>query len=181
VSFSIPAIQTTDLTAAAIATQVWATKETISAWTLHDIETDLHAPPTQNVYHEVFDLETGQILHWIAIKQENGEVAAKNVDIKLTIDGEVYEKIGNALDHAEFYYVYFNTVGDDLTAGIVVAITNASPLTSFGIAIEDSDGIKTPRASLPMIEVKLEVRQTSALGTNQTLNTYYRRSSLEAV
>lgn len=151
------------------------------AWKLHDLETHTKAPPVHNVYYEAFDEDGGQKLHYLVIYHDHGEhPGAKNVDIKLTIDGETYEKTGNALDSQEFYYIYFDEIGDDMTQA-VLKVTNASPLALFGIASEDSAANKGPRTGLMVTDIKLELKMTSAPGTNQTLVTHYRRSSLDAV
>lgn len=149
-------------------------------WKLYNTLTDTRAPPTQNVYHEVFDLADGSKLHYITVEQNNDETDAKNVDIRFTIDGQTYELIGTALAHGEIYYIYWEDIGQDPPAA-KLKIRNDSPLTIFGMAAEDSLGAKTPRTALEMHDCKFEYRMTSVPGTNQTLVSKYRKSLLEAV
>jgi len=150
------------------------------AWKLHDAETDTRAPPTQNVYHEIFDLAGGQKFHYITIKQTNDEVAAKNVDVKLTIDGETYEKTGLSFGNGEIYYLYWTDIGLDPPAATLGA-SNSGILPAFGFSMDDSAGAKFIPDVEEMTAAKLEVKMTSAPGTNQVLATVFRRSSKEVV
>lgn len=149
------------------------------AWKLNDTETDTRSPPTQNVYHEIFDLSGGQAFHYISFEQNNDELAAKNVDIKLTIDGTAYELTGTSMDNSEIYYVYWDDIGLD-PPDATLKVDNSNPIGGLVFKIADSAANTIAVNVDPVTDAKLEVKMTSAPGTNQTLVTRYRRSNLEA-
>lgn len=159
-------------------TEIWAGKH---VWKLYDTQTDTRAPPTQNTYHEIFALEDGCMLQYITVEQNNDETGDKNVDIKLTIDGESYEKTGNALANGEIFYVYWTDIGTDPPAATLV-MSIANPLTQFGFrAGESAAGAWMVFNPNPMTDCKLELKMTSAPGTNQTMVTKYRKLLHEAI
>lgn len=150
------------------------------AWKLYDIETDSRAPPTQNVYHTVIDEIIGCKFWLICVEQNNDEVAAKNIDIRVTIDGEVTELIGTAMASSDLYHMHL--AESDLVPPVSTLIfSDAPPLDPFGFRTYQNAGEEQIVEALEMHAFKLEVRQTSAIGTNQTLVTKWRKSLLEAV
>lgn len=132
---------------------------------LQDHDTDVvdESPPVQNTWYEVFDADDVRLL-LNSIYQVNDEAAAKDVEIKWTIDGNVYF-VANTLASGTFVYVYKDhgpSIGG--TAGLAVSavIVNAC----YNV---DKRGLR----------FKVEVRMTSVPGTNQVLISRAVRETLE--
>ena len=111
-------------------------------------------PPIQNTWYTGFNEEC--VRHILAvIRQRNDESAAKVVEVKWTIDGNVYF-ISVSLDHDTPTWIYRNryqSSGGTAGLGSSATIVNAAHYV-------DKRGLA----------YKTEVRMVSALGTNQSLS-----------
>ena len=119
----------------------------------HDTEQLLEAPPVQNQWYEVFHDEDVRLLA-CTIHQKNDEIAVKDVEIRWTIDGNVYF-CSIPMDDDTIIFVY-RTLDPSTggTAGLYQTVLWAN--ASF---YEDKRGL----------DFKVEVRMTSVPGTNQSL------------
>ena len=122
----------------------------------HDNDTVFKAPPVQNEWYELFDDEDVR-LTFCNVIQENDETAAKDVQFRWTIDGIVYLETVS-LDNGVFAYIWRSPI--DLDSG--TEVRNAGFYT-------DARGQ----------DFKVEVKMTSAPGTNQTLTCRTVRETLE--
>jgi len=129
----------------------------------HDTDAISEVPPVQNTWYEVFHAEDVRLL-WCWLNQTNDENAAKDIEVRWTIDGNVY--LGSALvDDAASYYVFRDhNASAGGTAGIIISNT----LYNAGTRI-DKRGL----------DFKVEIRITGALGTNQSLQCRCVRETLE--
>jgi hypothetical protein len=129
----------------------------------HDTDVVSEAPPILNQWYTVFDDEDVRLLGCF-IKQSNDEVAAKDIEVRWTCDGNVYFVSADTANSVE-YEVYRTKIPS--WAGI--------------------DGLNSvPAAVVPFVtrdkraqSFKVEVRIVSVLGTNQTLECYCVRETLE--
>ena len=119
----------------------------------HDTAQVNMAPPVQNTWYEVFHAQDVRLLVCHAI-QTNTEAAAKNIEVRWTIDGTVYF-IGFAFLDATDYFIhrYFQP-----SAGGTGGLGQSAALRN-GCVYTDKRGQ----------DFKVEVRITAALGTAQTL------------
>lgn len=122
---------------------------------LQDLDTQevSEAPPTLNQWYPVFDDEDVRHL-WCVVIQTNDEAAAKQLQIRWTIDGNVYFLQWNANNNT-YYYIYRNFAPS--AAGTAGLSSSTSRLNA---------GDQVDKRGLAY---KVEVRQTGAIGTNQTL------------
>lgn len=138
--------------------------EHVKEW-LQDPDTDVvdETPPVQNTWYEVFDAEDVRLL-WCVIRQDNDETAAKDIEVRWTIDGNVYlEQVG--LNDATSMWVWRDhdpSVGGTGGLSSSTSIFNAAYYT-------DKRGL----------DFKVEVRITSVPGTNQRLRCWCVRETLE--
>jgi len=129
----------------------------------HDTDYLNQAPPVQNQWYTVFAAEDVRLLLCF-IRQTNTEAAAKEIQIRWTIDGKVYFGAVTASNNT-LYYVFRNEQPSNAgTAGLSIA--TAWRNACFYV---DKRGIN----------FKVEVRLTSVLGTNQILNCWCVRETLE--
>jgi len=129
----------------------------------HDTDTVNQAPPILNTWYTLFDDEDVRLLIH-EVKQSNDELAAKTIEVRWTIDGNVYFTSASLDNNTEYYVwrTFFASAGG--TAGLVISTTyyNACRYTC-----------KRGQS------FKVEVRITSALGTNQILISRAIRETLE--
>jgi hypothetical protein len=129
----------------------------------HDTDVQDLAPPVLNQWYTVFDADDVRLL-WCEVIQSNTEAAAKNIEVKWTIDGTVYF-CTVAANSGTSYLVYRSTLA---SAGGTSGLWFAA--TSFNAAYYvDKRGQ----------DFKVEVRIVSALGTAQTLTGRCVRETLE--
>ena len=129
----------------------------------HDTDTQLLAPPIQNQWYTIFHAYDVRLL-WCVAYQRNDEAAAKNIEVRWTIDGTVY-----------FTLIAMNNNTDTW-------ISRSHPLSAGG-----TDGLRSDVSRFNAAyfvdkrgqDFKVEIRITSALGTNQLLNCYCVRETLE--
>ena len=132
-------------------------------WRDHDSDVVNEAPPVQNEWYPVFDAEDVRLI-WCVILQDNTEAAAKDVEVRWTIDGTPYLVSVNlaAATPNWVYRFYLPSAGG--TAGLDSTV---NPQTA-GYWVDKRGQ-----------SFKVEVRITSALGTNQTLICRCVRETLE--
>ena len=137
--------------------------ETKYAYLDHDTDVIYEAPPILNQWYTVFDAEDVRLL-WCLVFQYNDDSTAKNVAVRWTVDGTVY--FGQSLlTHNVDYYVFRNVYPS--TGGIHGLDLSLVPL--------DAGSYVDKRGH----SFKVEVRITTALGTNQELYCYCVRETLE--
>lgn len=110
-SFSIPAIQTTDLTAAAISTQVWADKEVISVPKLYVVNYSKLTGIAQTTWYTALDVEDIHELVLLSLAQVHDEAGGPEVSVRITIDGEVFTKTNTAFADSTQLYIYLTPPG----------------------------------------------------------------------
>lgn len=130
----------------------------------HDTDVVSLAPPTLNNWETVFDEEDVRLL-WCVIHQSNDETNAKNVEVRWTIDGNEY-LVAVALSDLTLNWIYRSYAP---SAGGTAGLANSA-------TEKNACGYTDKRGQ----SFKVEVRITSALGTNQTLSCYCVRETLEA-
>lgn len=130
-----------------------------------DYDTDVvdEEPPVQNTWYEVFDAEDVRLL-LVNIRQDNDETDAKTVEMRWTIDGNVYLGTRPLPDTTrEYAYRSYqpSTLG---TLGITISGTALNAMRNL-----DKRGHA----------FKVEVRITDVPGTNQRLRCWAIRETLE--
>ena len=129
----------------------------------HDSDQAYETPPVQNTWYEVFDAEDVRLL-WCVMFQNNTEVAAKEIEVRWTIDGTVYF-LSRSLAADTNEWIYRNRLGS--TGGI--AGLNYS-------AAEVNAAFNTDKRGHSF---KVEIRMTDAPGTAQVLSCLCVRETLE--
>lgn len=119
----------------------------------HDTYRVNEAPPVQNTWYEAFDEEDVRHI-WCTVYQTNDESAAKDVEVRWTIDGNVYFESLSIADNTTMYVYRDRVPSVGGTAGLVIS---ASKLNAAFYT--DKRGKS----------YKVEVRITSVVGTNQVL------------
>jgi hypothetical protein len=132
-------------------------------WLDHDTDVVSEAPPTWNQWYTVFDADDVRLL-WCVIYQSNDEQAAKNVEVRWTIDGITY-LVAFSLANNTLTWIYRDYKPS--TGGILGLLTSAVALN--GAMYVDKKGQS----------FIVEIRITSANGTSQVLNGYCVRETLE--
>ena len=129
----------------------------------HDTDVVDESPPVQNTWYEVFDAEDVRLI-WCEIYQTNTENAAKDIEVRWTIDGTVYF-ISMSLPDITSWFVYRNWIpstGGTAGLGALAELLNAAYYV-------DKRGLS----------FKVEVRMTSVPGTAQLLQCRCVRETLE--
>jgi len=129
----------------------------------HDSDVVDMIPPVQNTWYEVFRAYDVRLL-WCQIYQTNDEAAIKDIEVRWTIDGTVYF-VTVPLASATFSFVY--------------RAANASAGGTSGLTISATDVSAARYVDKRGQDFKVEVRITSALGTNQRLMCRCVRETLE--
>jgi hypothetical protein len=130
----------------------------------HETEEQVKTPPTINVWYTLLDDDDVK-LNWFAIIQANDEHSSLDVEIKVTIDGNVYLGAFSA-DDGTMYYLFKSNV-------LAAAPNTIDKSTDFS----EANGQATPKYGLHM---KIEYRVVSAVGTNQALSAWADYETLEA-
>lgn len=111
-------------------------------------------PPVADTYYTILDTTEKVRLLSIICRQINDEAGAKNLQLKVTIDGVTIE--GTAAAFADnTWYAWFPTQTSE----------DWDKITYSGTGMEDHAELKLEAHS-----IKIEVRQTTAVGTNQKLD-----------
>ena len=140
-----------------------ATVQVVHHYQDHDTDEVDMIPPVQNTWYEVFDAEDVRLI-WCYCYQKNDEAAAKDVEIRWTIDGNVYFSSVGLLDDTD-RYVYRNR---DPSAGGTEGLSFDAVKYSAAYHV-DKRGHR----------FKVEIRMTEAVGTNQILRCRCVRETLE--
>jgi len=139
-------------------------------------------PPVQNTYYEIFNQSGGVILKTLKIQQDNTPTDAEDIDILITVDGRTifYDHVINALNHGTLYTAFMTAAGlyVDETGSFDVTALPASPVRALWMADPTSGAIGFP---LKGHEIKVEVRQTSAIEAGSRLRGWCVYDKLEAV
>lgn len=136
----------------------------VKEW-LQDHNTDevLESPPVQNTWYEVFDAEDVRLI-WCEIYQTSTEMAAHDIEVKWTIDGNVY-LVAVSLADSTANFIYRDRAPSAVgTAGLTATAT------------EVIAGVNMDKRGLAF---KVEVRMTDVPGTAQTLRCRCVRETLE--
>lgn len=129
----------------------------------HDTDEVDVSPPDQNTWYELFDAEDVRLI-WHTIYQSNTETAAKDVEVRWTIDGNVY--LGTvSLPDSTYYHAYRE---DAASAGGTGGLALVAALSNAGKYV-DKRGL----------DFKVEVRMTAVPGTAQRLRSRAVRETLE--
>lgn len=138
--------------------------EHVKEW-LQDHDSDIvdETPPDQNVWYELFHAEDVRLI-FNTIYQSNDEAAAKDVNVRWTIDGNVYFITTNLANATTLYMLrtFLPSLGG--TSGLTFSAARIN-----AVDFVDKRGL----------DFKVEVRITSLLGTNQRLLSYAVRETLE--
>jgi hypothetical protein len=133
------------------------------AWQDHDTDVIYEDPPILNQWYTLFDDEDVRLLE-MRVLQANDESAAKDIEVKWTIDGNVYFTTINANNNAP-YFVFRNlNQSSGGTDGL------ASSLTENPAFIHDF------KCGLSF---KVELRIITAPGTSQILTSDAVHETLE--
>ena len=137
--------------------------ETKYAYLDHDTDVVEEIPPIRNQWYTVFDAEDVRLL-WCNIYQYNDESAAKDIDLRWTVDGTVYFGQMTTPDSVE-YGVFRSS---DPSLGGTRGLTVYPGLMNAGYHVDKRGH-----------SFKVEVRMTTVPGTNQWLSCYCVRETLE--
>jgi len=129
----------------------------------HDSDVVFQAPPVQNIWYELFDVEDVRLI-WHTVFQDNDENVAKDIEIRWTIDGTVYF-LAYALADTTENYIYRSPVD---SVGGTAGLTNTVEIRNAAYNV-DKRGLA----------FKVEVRMTGVPGTNQLLISRTVRETLE--
>ena len=129
----------------------------------HDTDAVDETPPILNNWYEVFHAQDVRLL-WCYTRQSNDEAAVKTVEVRWTIDGTVYFGSFAQVSGTAYYTYRWVSLSAAGTSGLLVEAG-----VSNGAKYVDKRGK----------DFKVEVRITSALGTNQRLVCYCVRETLD--
>ena len=119
----------------------------------HETHEVRQQPPVLNQWYTVFD-EQDVEMTWFNVNQNNTEAAAKNIEVRVTVDGVVYQHT-YGVPAASDRWIYRSL--------------NKSTAFDHGMTIDTvarNPGYTTKWSGQAF---KVEVRQTSAIGTAQLL------------
>lgn len=129
----------------------------------HDTDQVSESPPIQNTWYEVFHADKVRLI-WCTILQSNTETDAKDIEIRWTINGNVY-LLDKSVANVTTLFVYRTEVP---STGGTAGLTSASTRANAGFNV-DKRGL----------DFKVEVRMTSVPGTAQLLRCRCVRETLE--
>lgn len=131
----------------------------------YDHDTDLvnETPPIQNTRYEAFDAEDVRLLFCVA-QQINDEAAAKTIEVRWIIDGNTYVEVITAAS-GTVYYIYRHPLQG---AGAASGLSNTTTANNAGFQTDK-------RGHSFMVDVAI----TAVVGTNQILNLWCTRETLE--
>lgn len=129
----------------------------------HDSDVVNEAPPVLNQWYTAFDALDVRLI-WCRARQTNVETAAKDINVRWTIDGNVYF-VNTTMDNNTWYYVFRYP---NASTGGTLGLATGTPIENAGYHVDKRGQ-----------SFKVEVRIVSALGTNQTLECECVRETLE--
>lgn len=129
----------------------------------HDTDLVNEAPPVQNTWYEVFHAQDVRLI-WCMVQQDNDEVAAKDIQVRWTIDGTVYFRPLSILSGTVF-----------------TVFRNWNGSTGGTDGLEAEQGRKNAGYYVDKrgLDFKVEIRMTAVPGTNQVLICRCVRETLE--
>ena len=133
------------------------------SWRDHDSDVVNEAPPILNNWYPLFDAEDVSLI-WCVVRQQNDETAAKDIEVRWTIDGNVYFT-SDSLAHNSLEYIYRDHMP---SLGGTFGLTASAAAQNAALRVDKGGQ-----------SFKVEVRITSALGTNQVLTCWCVRETLE--
>ena len=129
----------------------------------HDTDLVSEAPPVQNTWYEAFDAEDVRLI-WCQIFQSNDEAAAKDVEVRWTIDGTAYVLTYSLANQAAaLVFRDYQPAPAGLQASLITTLWR------------NAGGYVDKRGH----SFKVEIRMTAVPGTNQTLICRCVRETLE--
>lgn len=132
------------------------------AWMYHIDAEDDQDPPVINTWYPILEDEDVRI-SYIWIRQVNDETNAKNLEVRLTLDGVVAVVAWAANDATDYYIMKGPDNAWDANAGIMQIMTSNADQSE----------------PLFALSAKIEQRITAALGTNQEIRGNVRYTTLE--
>jgi len=132
-----------------------------------DIATHMINPPVQNTWYTILDTTRNVQCWYIVIFQNNDDNTARNMNVRITIDGKTRTKTAdyNLADNTYAYVYKGSALNNDISY-------NTSPITVYAIDFDQAIPISGQ-------SVKIEYRMTSAAGTNLTIAAYAQYDTLE--
>lgn len=133
----------------------------------------------QNAFYAALDVTGGNEVIACSFLQKNDDLAAKDIEIRVTIDGYTEVEAIAALANDTVHWLYYDPT-DDADFDPEDAGTYQEPM---GIMTEDIDGSGAIHVigSLKGHDIKIEIRTTSIPGTNQQLDVTGTYHSLEKI
>lgn len=133
--------------------------------------------PVQNTWYTLCDLAGGLEILESAVNQANDEVADKNVESEITIDGIVWNN--TTLQGHGYDYFLFSTSTAPMSRHLRYGRRQECPA---GVrVVTDADAGLGAVGYLPCHAFKVRVRITDAPGTNQVLRGFVHYIKMEAV
>lgn len=132
------------------------------AWQFQEPVEESQAPPVLNTWYTALDKKHGVRIRRLTAFQENTETDAKDIELRVTIDGVEHTKALSAASGTANYFS-FNEDGD---------LTLDTERGTCGFANTNAGGGTTlygPMGFLEAHSIKVEYRLTAAAGTAQTL------------
>jgi hypothetical protein len=129
----------------------------------HDTDRQNLAPPVLNQWYTVFHAYDVRLL-WCKFVQTNGEAAAKDIEVRWTIDGTPY--FGSQTAASATSYLTYRDFNESAAGTLGLSITAAFTNGAFYVDKRGQD-------------FKVEIRIVTALGTAQTLICRCVRETLE--
>lgn len=129
----------------------------------HDTDVKDLQPPERDVWYELFDSEDVRLM-WCVLHQSNDGAIDQGVEVRWTIDGNVYFTMFTANNLVTYYIYRDHQPSQSGTAGL----GSNSTVRTAGIY-----GVKMGQ------RIKVEVRMTGFPGTNQRFAIWTVKETLE--
>jgi len=129
----------------------------------HDSIRVIVAPPIQNQWYTVLDAHDVRLL-WCVTYQNNDDLAAKDIEVRWTIDGNVYLGTVSLPNITYRYWFRYWPLSAGGTGGLLSTLGDINPAYYV-----DKRGI----------DFKIEFRMTSVPGTNQSMRIIVTYETLE--
>jgi len=118
-------------------------------------------PPTSGVYYTLLDTTIDARVLLVAIRHKSDEAGAKDITIKFTIDGQTIEQALTGIADDTWKYIYKAVASD----------TFWDSATYYNLG---------GRCAYEAHSIKIEVKLTTAVGTNQELEAVCHYSTRES-
>jgi hypothetical protein len=126
-------------------------------YTLHLPAVDTRTPPVQNTWYTVLDHTGAGELKYVSTNQTNDETAAKDRQVRITVDGVVFNflvNVSQANNTIHNWFLYYFVAGP---------LYNIYSGTGYRCIMSEDEGFRYKDSIL------VEHRMTSAVGTNQII------------